>query len=392
MKLIMISGLSIVVLCISCGGSHNAVEKRIENGLEIVMNGLLPYRLKGEPSGLTLEKIFTIDTEDDTVASLEITDIQAFDIDKEGNIIILVPPIGHGHCIFKLSPDGKLIASFGQRGQGPNELEYPSAVLANDNGEIWVFESPKNMIHVFNEEGIPVSEDSRIKFETITPLINGDFLVLRLDANDLTKKYLPHVIELYDPHFKLIKELDRSTSHVNRTIYEQISEPYVSGIQFIFIGKASRERIYIGNSERGYEINVYDIEGRPLRKIRKEYSPVRVTDDYKSQFLKDYLVYMPEYAKKIYFPENWHAFHAMLPDDNGRLFVMTYEPGNRQGEYIYDIFNRDGILIARTSINALHRLDIGGYLLARIRDDRIYVVQEKQSGFKQICAFKMTWR
>jgi len=211
-------------------------------------------------------------------------------------------------------------------------------------------------------------------------------------ASDLTQKFLPMAIELYDAQFHLLRELDRSNSFPNRTIYEQVPEPYVNGAQFIFLGKTSREHVYIGNSERGYEIGVYDLDGRPVRKIRKKYTAVPITDGYKNKFLKDYLEYMPEYAKKTYFPQNWHAFHAFLPDEEGRLFVMTYEPGSNPGEYVYDIFNKEGILIARTSLSALHRLDAGGYLLARIRGDRLYVVQEKSSGFKQLCVYRMIWK
>ena len=380
------------VLCWDCTGSRSAVEKTTENGIEVVINGTKPVLLEGEPSKLTLEKTWIIDTEDDAVAALGITDIQDFDIDNEGNIVILRPPTGRGRCIYKLSPKGKLLAAFGQLGQGPNEMEYPNAVVVRDNGEIWALDSPKNKIYIFNEDGRPISEKSPIKFDTITPLGNGKFLVLRLDATDLTKKFLPQVIELYDSQFHLLKELDRSMSYANRTIYERIPESYVNGIQFIFTGKVSRECISIGNSERGYEISVFDIEGRPVRKIRKKFSSVPVTEEYKNKYLKNYLEFMPEYAKKIYFPKNWHAFHAFLPDEDGRLFVMTYEPGNAPGEYIYDIFNREGIFIARTSINALHRLDVGGYVLARIRSDVLYVVQEKPSGFKQICAYKMIWQ
>jgi hypothetical protein len=390
MRIQLTGVLLIALLCLSCGGGGSRVEKIVENGVEVVLNRAEPVRLRGEPSMLTLEKVFVIDTEDDATAAVGVTDIYNFDVDPAGNVLILVPPTGPRDSVYKLSPAGKLLASFGLLGQGPNEMEYPGEVRAVDNGEIWIFESPKNKVHVFDAGGSPIAEKSPVKFETIIPLANGNHIVTRRDAVDLTQKYLSMVIDLYDSGFRLAKELDRFTRFPNRTIYEKVPEPYVSGTEFIFQAKASKDRVYVGNSERGYEILVFDLDGRLIRKIRKVFAPVPVTDEYKKKYLKDYLEFMPDYAKKIYFPEYWHPFHAFFPDEEGRLFVMTYEPGASPGEFMYDIFDMDGAFVARAGINALHLGN--GQLLARVRGDRLYAVQEKPNGFKQLVVYRMTWR
>jgi len=36
---------------------------------------------------------------------------------------------------------------------------------------------------------------------------------------------------------------------------------------------------------------------------------------------------MPEYAKKIYFPEHWHPFHAFFPDDEAPI-EFVFGPKN----------------------------------------------------------------
>lgn len=341
---------------------------------------------------MTMEPVFALDTEDDATAALGVTDIYDFDVDRDGNLLILLPPTGPRDCVYKLSPQGRLQMSFGRIGQGPGEMEYPDKVYSNDNGEIWVFESPKNRIHVFDGEGKPIGVRSPVKFEAVIPLANGSQLVTRLDATDTSARYLPMMIELYDPQSRLLKELDRCGGYANRTIYEKVPEPFVCGIGISFQARASHERVYIGNSERGYEILVLDLDGKPVRKIRKEYTPVPVSDDYKNRVLKDYLDFMPDYAKKIYFPASWHPFHAFFPDETGRLYVMTYEPGDQPGEYVYDIYDKDGVLVSRTTLAAIPIHGGGGGVMARFRGDQLYAVEEKESGFKRLHVYRVTWR
>jgi len=68
---------------------------------------------------------------------------------------------------------------------------------------------------------------------------------------------------------------------------------------------------------------------------------------------------------------------------------MTYESGENPGEYIFDIFNKDGVFIARMSLNVQHWG--WGQLNARVKRNRLYIVQEKESGYKELVVYKMNW-
>jgi hypothetical protein len=378
-------------LSLSCKPDQGRVDRISENGVDVVLNHLKPYVLRGEPSTLTLERVLYIDTEKDSTAAQGVTDIFSLEIDLAGNIYVLTPPTRPGNRVFKFSDKGELITSFGRMGQGPNELEYPHQILAVDPDKIWVLESPKNKYHVFQNDGAHAGENIvKPGFEEIIPLKNGGFLIIRLVTDDMKAKYLPLVLGLSDSKFQVIKELDRFNSRPNRLIAASLPEKIVCGTESVFLAKTSGGRIYAGNSERGYEILVYDLEGKLIRKIRKEYTPVPVAEEYKKNYMKPYEDYMPEYAKKIYFPENWHAFRSFFVDDDGCLFVMTYEPGENPGESVFDVFNKDGVFFMRTSLNILC---LGrNTILARARGDRLYCVQEKTSGYKELVVYKMIWK
>lgn len=386
--------MAIGLVCLflaGCGGKRGVIEKITENGVEVVLNHLEPYRLPGRTSSLVLQEIMAVDTENDSVAKAGVTDIYLLDVDSQGNIYVMVPPTHPGNVVFKLSPEGKPLLSFGPMGQGPFELEYPSGLHIDTTDRVWALESPKNKYHIYDTSGKPLAEGTpEGGFGDLVQLDNGTFLVSRREKGDLKRKYLSLAIGIYDRDFRIRREIDRFTKVFNKMIYKQVAEEYVCGTNYVFLAKPAAGRIFAGNSDRGYEILVFDLEGRLLRKIRKQYTPVPVSEDYKKKTLKMYKDMMSDYAAKIFFPENWHPFQSFLADDEGRLLVMTYEPGVVPGEFIFDIFDQDGVFTSRLNLSVV--APSYDRISAWIRGNRLYAVQEKPSGFKRLAVYRMIWR
>ena len=113
-----IFALLAAIYLVNCASKPVEVGKRIENGIEVVFNKLKPYTLEGEPSTLNLEIEFTIDTENDEIAALGVTDIQGIDVDSEESIYIFKPALSQGDLIYIFSRDGEFIRSFLHKGQG----------------------------------------------------------------------------------------------------------------------------------------------------------------------------------------------------------------------------------------------------------------------------------
>lgn len=347
-----ISSILILFLFSNCGPGQEKIERIMEDGVEVVVNHLEPYEIGVKPIALSLEKEFTIDTERDAIAELGLVDIgKYFDVDSEGNVY-LVSPEGERNTIFKFDRKGNFVTSLGHRGQGPGELvsrRFPPLFLTiHSKGEIAVTNYYRRKLVYFNQEGDFIREeklDSKLMLMAVIALPNGNYLAY--ENRGRPSYELP--LSLFNRDFKKIKELGF------RKIPNE-EEEKIKGIYYMFSWRISGGKIFTGKHEEGYVINVCDFEGNLTRKIKKEYRPVLLTKEYKEKYLKIYKN-MKEFRDKIYFPKNFPPYYSFFTDDKGRLFVMTYEKGENPGEYMYDIFNGDGLFIGRKSLRIHHNSD-----------------------------------
>ena len=85
--------------------------------------------------------------------------------------------------------------------------------------------------------------------------------------------------------------------------------------------------------------------------------------------------------KKFFIPDVYPPFKRIIPYEERWLFVQTYEKQN-EGSYVYDMFNTEGVFIARTELDGS---------LVRGRAESLYCLREKGSGYKELVVFKMKW-
>lgn len=377
--------ISILSLFIYCGSKQEEVERIIEEGVEVVINHLEPYKIKGEPNTLTLVEEFRIDTERDETAAMGLADIgHYFDIDSEGSIY-LVSPKSKKNVIFKFDKTGKFITSFGRWGKGPGEIVSrpfpPLFITINSNGEIVITNFYRRKLVYFNKEGDFLREEKlESNLLVVLPLQNGNWFVYGRPKGQFSMK-LGVPLNLCDREFNIIKEFGV------RKIPNEFEEEKIKGIHYTLAWALSGGRIYTGKQEEGYIINVYDLEGNLVRKIRKEYESVPLTKGYKKDYKKMHEL-NKEFLDKLYFPQNFPPFHFFFADDEGRLFVMTYEEGENPGEHMFDIFNKDGILVGRKSMRIHHHPD---GLFAIMKRGHFYCVIEKQSYYKELVTYKIKW-
>lgn len=364
----------------SCGSEQVEVERIIEEGVEVVINHHEPYKLKNEPVNLVLTEHMKIDLERPDLAEIGLADSDGFDVDSKGNIYIKTGEPKE-HFIYKFNNKGDFLASFIQKGQGPGEVQYIVQGGIDNKDNMIISDQVNQAAYIFTNDGnlvkkVPNPQEVFFMY----PLENGNFLAYRHLESEWkpSDDYLFSSISFYNAELKEIKKLDLYKESIRKG--NNALNP-----NSLFLWKKSKENIYIGNENRGYEILKYNLEGDLLRKIRKDYTPVKIPDDLKKRAKERYA----KSGRKFYINDYWPPYYSFFPDDEGRLFVMTYEEGNNPGEYIFDIFNPDGVFINRKSINIFAWA--GVEICAIAKNKHLYCLREKESGFKELLVYEMRW-
>ncbi|MBN1273060.1 MAG: 6-bladed beta-propeller [Candidatus Aminicenantes bacterium] len=373
--------LLLLVLGVCCGRHSGSVRKSIENGVEVVLNSSEPYRIKGEPSSLNLEKVLVIDFGSDDIGEMGIAGAVDFEVDSEGSIYFFETN-NEGDAVSKFDKRGAFVLSFGRRGQGPGEVQYAAWTGIDSRDNIIVSDNGNRKVLVFTKDGRLVRETQFPKdVGLIYPLENGHYFGLweKYPATAPNSMYM-WAFSLYSPDFDEIKLLD------TQNVYD-FNTQGTRGIHSrpFFMWKRGRGFLYIASEERGYEILVVDGEGSIVRKIRKEYTPVPVTEETIAERKKRF----EPYGEKPWFPKYWLPMSGFFVDDEGRIYVRTFERGPNPGEYFFDLFNPDGAFISRKAMNILTLGDTE--ILAEARGGRLYCFQDKSDGYREFVVYRMTW-
>lgn len=115
--------------------------------------------------------------------------------------------------------------------------------------------------------------------------------------------------------------------------------------------ETSGEFIFTGNTDE-YELRVFDFNGNLVRRIKKEFEAVLLTENDKERYKQRILKYPPDIKDKFFVLEAYPPFRNIVAFSDNRLFVQTYEVLN-EGAAIFDIFNSEGVFINRAELEGI---------------------------------------
>jgi len=103
----------------------------------------------------------------------------------------------------------------------------------------------------------------------------------------------------------------------------------------------------------------------------------------------------PQYTetspRSKYVPDPLSPIRFFKVDDDNRLFVMTYEKGKRPGEFMYDIFNPEGVFVGRKNLNLRWADLFFGVKYQAIKNNRLYCYRENHDGYIEMVISKIKW-
>lgn len=342
----------------------------------IVKNGKRPAPPAGAAAGLKLEPLWTIgggDTPDQ-----DFSDITAIAVRDDGAVYIL----DGKECLVKAyDAQAKLLRSFGKKGQGPGEMGAPISLHVTPAGELLVEDATNRKLSYFDKDGkflrqVSTAQGMGMGLAGLVMDRRG-----RMAGRSLSFEggKIGFEVKVFDKDLKPGATL----SKIELALLGNMKFDPLSMAPGLVMAADDMGRLFLGSS-KGYRIQTFDFEGKPLRTLERDYDPVPVKKEDQERIFK-IIGNLPSTGglsirEMILIPEVFPAYSTFVVDPDGRLLVRSYEKGKTDKEYFYDLFDADGRYTARfpTSSEFL-----------QWRNGRLYGVQENEDGFKVLTCYRV---
>jgi hypothetical protein len=302
-------------------------------------------------------------------------------LDSKGNLFVL--DVGN-YCIKKFDPSGKLLGSFGRKGQGPGEIEQVFGMGFDHEGRLIVYDGGNNRFTVFATTGVYVKTAGISEF--------GWRSVVGLNADSRGRLYIDsrrtHEWSPNPTEWTVISRVDLDSmtetpvdSASFRSFYWRqdgdtqtgASSPYCPGL---FWGVAPSGDIVLANSA-DYSIKIF----APELQLRGEVRPTRarkpVTNKDKEEYFssfegEDFQIWL---RQTVEFPKYMPYFDRFIIDGDGYLLFLVGEPTD--STQLYEVFTPNGDFVNAVTLPRLSRSAIfkGKYIYTIARGEEDLVVR-----------------
>jgi len=270
-------------------------------------------------------------------------------------------------CVKVFSTAGTFIRSIGRKGQGPGELQNPNSIFLTADGRLF-FEDFYRGLNLFGPDGRFREFFSTAGFVDILVTPEGR-IVARVNTVEADRP--GKQIRVFD---STIRSEAAFPFRPDEPRDPNIVEPFAGGFCWALIGDQGLAVSYEGN----YDIEIRSLEGTLLRRIRKEYEPVKISAEEIERHQKVLR------GRKMDVPPAHAALRGLWADDESRLIVMTHERAGDGQSIIYDVFDPDGRCLVKLPVPEEIRPQVW-------KGDRMYALAEDADGNPRIVVSRLVW-
>jgi len=370
--------LRLIVCIFLCTGSISfAYGQKIGTAADykVIQNKKKPDPPKGIPTKMTLELEAVIGESDDPYKAF--SQLSSFVVDDDGTIYAL----DFKEQKIKVFDDsGEFLRDFGEKGQGPGELQMPAGIFLAPENRLAINDALGRKMVYFTKQGKyirDVSYATRLALVTLLMDPQGNFMgrEMKLEGQEMF-----YDIGKFDTDMNPLFSLDKVG------FPNPLSGKKINLMDAILIFQFDRAgNIYYGRN-REYEIDVYTPEGKHVKSIRKEYQPQKITEEDKEEILSR-LDSVPNAAPinlrdMFEFPNLFPPFQSFTLDEKGRIIVRTWEKGKEADEFVHDIFDSEGRFIAQFT----SKINVSIW-----KNGKAYAPDENEDGFNVIKKYSVNW-
>lgn len=360
------------LLALSCRQSEDRWQGTVEalDGVTVVNNPIEP--LYGEDA-LELEEDLTIG-EAEGREEYMFSNATSIALDGSDNIYVLDSKEAH---IKVYDSQGMYLRTLGTKGQAPGEFQGPRDLTITPQGEILVNDSRARLLKFCDLDGNQLRQVSHARYWSFTkPQVDSSGEILGgygiIGDKGIFTQHIVKFTETLDEKFTV------SSVEIARN---PVFNPYFAQQHWTLdqLGQI------IWGFPVKYELYVASPEGTRLRTITKDYNPVPITEEEKEKWIEDFYggeQNIPPDVKVIW-DEFRNAFQHISVDDQGRIFVQTYEMDDATGKYLYDVFDPEGRCVTRVGLKSQP---------LAWKEGKLFAVEEDEDGYQYVTRYKVTWK
>jgi hypothetical protein len=141
-------------------------------------------------------------------------------------------------------------------------------------------------------------------------------------------------------------------------------------------------------STYAYELYLYDRNGDPVRKIRKDHDRTKITEENLKKIAPRFYPDRPipsSFRIPSHWPEHYPVFTDLLRDDKGRIYVRLF-PMHDEDLALYDVFDPEGRYFAVLSHPQKEKIVL-------IENSKVYcLVESHEEGNPLVKRYLLEWK